>query len=135
MIQVQYLGTAPEMTGDVSTGAWANLLWHEQFTPLGRSGTEPMPGTAFAMTHDGDNLYVAVRCSALGGETQEQLARENVQIQLDPERSAERSGIFVCYTDGKASSAIELQAGGKEGWMGQIGYAVQLKSGAWSMIL
>ena len=135
MIQVQYLGTAPEMTGDVSTGAWANLLWHEQFTPLGRSGTEPMPGTAFAMAHDGDNLYVAVRCSALGGETQEQLARENVQIQLDPERSAERSGIFVCYTDGKASSAIELQAGGKEGWMGQIGYAAQLKSGAWSMIL
>ncbi|MDP7397731.1 MAG: sialidase family protein [Lentisphaeria bacterium] len=139
MIQVQYLGTAPEMTGDVSTGAWANLLWHEQFTPLGRSGTEPMPGTAFAMTHDGDNLYVAVRCSALGGETQEQLARENVQIQLDPERSAERSGIFVCYTDGKASSVIELQdrghSGGKEVWMGQIGYAAQLKSGAWSMIL
>ncbi len=135
MIPIQYLDAAPEMTGDVSTGAWANLLWHEQFTPLGRPDIDPMPGTAFAMAHDGDNLYVAVKANALKGETQEELARENVQIQLDPERSGERSGIFVCYTDGKASSAIELQAGGKEGWMGQIGYAAQLKSGAWSMIL
>ena len=135
MIQVQYLDAAPALTGDVSTGAWANLLWHEQFTPIGRPDINPMPGTAFAMAHDGDNLYVAVRCSALGGETQEELARENVQIQLDPEQSGEHSGIFVCYTDGKASSVIELQAGGKEAWMGQIGYAAQLKSGAWSMIL
>ncbi len=139
MVQIQYLDAAPELTGDVSAGPWANLSWHEQFTPLGRPDAGPMPGTAFAMAHDGDNLYVAVRSSALAGETQEQLARENVQIQLDPERSAERSGIFVCYTDGKASSVIELQdrgqSGGKEVWMGQIGYAAQLKSGAWSMIL
>jgi len=49
--------------------------------------------------------------------------------------SGQRWGIFGCYTDGKASSAIELQAGGKEGWMGEIGYAAQLKPGTWSMIL
>ena len=94
-----------------------------------------MPGTAFAIASDGDNLYVAVRDGALQGETQEELAREKVQIHLDPERSGQRSGIFVCYTDGKASSAIELQAGGKEGSMGEIGYAAQLESGTWSMIL
>ena len=135
MIPIQYLDAAPELTGDVSTGAWAKLLWHEQFTPLGRTDAEPLPGTAFAMAHDADNLYVAVKANALKGETQEELARENVQIQLDPERRGQRSGIFVCYTDGKASSAIELQSGGKEGWMGEIGYAAQLKSGAWSMIL
>ena len=135
MIQVQYLDTAPEMTGDVSTGAWAKLLWHEQFTTPGRPGAEPTPGTAFAMAHDGDNLYVAVRCSVLAGKTQEQLARENVQIQLDPECSGERSGTFVCYTDGKASSSMELQAGGKKGWTGEIGYDVQLQEGQWSMVL
>jgi hypothetical protein len=135
MVQIQYLDVAPEMTGHVSTGAWTNLLWHEKFTPLGRPDIEPLPDTAFAMAHDGDNLYMAVRCQALVGETQEELARENVQIQFDPERSGERSGIFVCYTDGKASSAIELQAGGKEGWTGEIGYVTQVKSGAWSMIL
>jgi hypothetical protein len=54
MVQIQYLDAAPEMTGDVSTGAWTNLLWHEQFTPLGRPDINPMPGTAFAMAHDGD---------------------------------------------------------------------------------
>ncbi len=110
MIPIQYLDAAPELTGDVSTGAWAKLLWHEQFTPLGRTDAEPLPGTAFAMAHDADNLYVAVKANALKGETQEELARENVQIQLDPERRGQRSGIFVCYTDGKASSAIELQS-------------------------
>ena len=135
MVQVQYLNADFEMTGDVSTGAWANLLWHEQFTPLGRPDIAPLPETAFAMAHDGDNLYMGVRCQALQGETQEELARENVQIQFDPERSGERSGIFVCYTDGKASSAIELQAGGKEGWTGEIGYAAQVKPGVWSMTL
>ena len=90
MIQIQYLDTVSELTGDVSTGDWTNLLWHEQFTPLGRPEAEPMPGTAFAIAPDGDNLYVAVRAGALGGETQEELARENVQIQLDPERSGQR---------------------------------------------
>ena len=99
MVQVQYLNADFEMTGDVSTGAWANLLWHEQFTPLGRPDIGPLPETAFAMAHDGDNLYMGVRCQALQGETQEELVRENVQIQFDPERSGERSGIFVCYTD------------------------------------
>ncbi len=115
MIQVQYLDAVPTLTGDVSTGAWAKLPWHEPFTPLGRTSVGPIPGTAFAMAHDGDSLYVAVRCDILAGETQEQLARENVQIQLDPERRGQRSGIFVCYTDGKASAAIELQAGGRRG--------------------
>jgi hypothetical protein len=135
MIQIQYLDAAPELTSDVSTGAWAKLVWHEQFTPPGRPGAEPVPGTAFAMAHDGNLLYVAARCSARKGETQEQLARENVQIQLDPEQNGERSGTFVCYTDGKASSSIEFQAGGKKGWTGEIGYDVQLQEGQWSMVL
>jgi len=26
MIEIQYLDTVPELTGDVSTGDWANLL-------------------------------------------------------------------------------------------------------------
>ena len=43
MIPIQYLDAAPELTSDVSTGAWAKLLWHEQFTPLGRPEAEPMP--------------------------------------------------------------------------------------------
>ena len=131
MIQIQYLGAVPELTGDVWTGDWANLLWHEQFTPPGRPGAEPVPGTAFAMAHDGNILYVAAKCNARPGTTPEQLARENVQIQLDPEQSGERSGTFVCYTDGKASSSIEFQAGGKKGWTGEIGYDVQLQEGQW----
>ena len=90
MIPIQYLDAAPELTSDVSIGAWAKLRWHGQFTPFGRPDAEPIPGTAFAMAHDGDNLYVAVKASALKGETQEELARENVQIQLDPERSGQR---------------------------------------------
>ncbi len=135
MIQIQYLDAAPELTGDVWTGDWANLLWHEQFTPPGRPGAEPVPGTAFAMAHDGNILYVAARCNARPGTIPEELAREHVQIQLDPERSGERSGTFVCYTDGKASSSIELQAGGKKGWTGEIGYDVLLQEGQWSMVL
>lgn len=62
MIPIQYLDAAPELTSDVSTGAWAKLLWHEQFTTPGQPGAEPTPGTAFAMAHDGDNLYLAVSC-------------------------------------------------------------------------
>ena len=135
MIQIQYLDAALELTGDVSTGTWANLLWHEQFTPPGQPGAESVPGTAFAMAHDGNILYVAVRCNARPGITPEELAREHVQIQLDPECSGERSGTFVCYIDGKASSSMELQAGGKEGWTGEIGYDVLLQEGQWSMVL
>ena len=136
MIPIQCLDAAPELTSDVSTGAWAKLLWHEQFTTPGQPGAEPTPGTAFAMAHDGDNLYVAVRCSVLRGKTQEQLARENVQIVLDPEQSGERAGIFVCYTDGKASSVIlEDQDGGKEAWPGEIDSATRLQPGQYSMVL
>jgi hypothetical protein len=135
MIQIQYLDAAPELTDDASSGTWANLLWHEQFTPPGQPGAEPVPGTAVAMGHDGNILYVAVRCSALPGTTPEKLAREHVQIQLDPECRGERSGTFVCYTDGKASSSIELQDGGKLAWTGEIGYDVLLQEGQWSMVL
>jgi hypothetical protein len=136
MVQIQYLDTAPALTGDISIGGWANLLWHEQFTTPGRPGAEPTPGTAFAMAHDGDNLYVAVRCSVSAGKTQEQLARENVQIVLDPEQSGERVGIFVCYADGKtASSVLEDQDGGKEAWPGEIDCATRLQPGQYSMVL
>ena len=135
MIQIQYLSHPPELTGDVSTGVWANLLWHEQFTTPARLGAQPTPGTAFAMAHEGDNLYFAVKCSARAGERQEALARENVQIQLDPERSGIRSGIFICYTDGRISSQIELEAGGNEAWLGEVGYGSRLQSGEWSAVL
>ena len=135
MIQIQYLSHPPELTGDVSTGVWANLLWHEQFTTPARPGAQPTPGTAFAMAHEGDNLYFAVKCSARAGERQEALARENVQIQLDPERSGMRSGIFICYTDGRISSQIELEAGGNEAWLGEVGYGSRLQSGEWSAVL
>ena len=136
MIPIQYLDAAPELTSDVSTGAWANLLWHEQFTTPGQPGAEPTPGTAFAMAHDGDNLYLAVSCCVSAGQTQEQLARENVQIVLDPECSGERVGIFVCYADGKtASSVLEDQDGGKEAWPGEIECATRLQPGQYSIAL
>jgi hypothetical protein len=135
MIPIQYLDATPELTGDVSTDAWAKLLWHEQFTTPARPNAQPTPGTSFAMAHDGDSLFFAVKCKALAGEAPEELARENVQIQLDSERRGLRSGIFVCYTDGKASSAIELEADGKEAWLGEVGYGSRLQAGGWSMVL
>ncbi len=136
MIPIQYLDAAPELTSDLSTGAWAKLLWHEQFTTPGQPGAEPTPGTTFAMAHDGDNLYLAVSCSVSASQTQEQLARENVQIVLDPECSGERVGIFVCYADGKiASSALEDQDGRKEAWPGEIGCATRLQPGQYSIAL
>ena len=135
MIPIQYLDATPEMTSDVSTGTWAKLSWHEQFTTPGQPGAKPTPGTAFAMAHDEDSLFFAVKCSAHAGQSQEALARENVQIQFDPERSGVRSGIFVCYPDGRISSQTELEAGGNEAWLGEVGYTSRLQSGEWSLVL
>ena len=49
MIPIQYLDATPELTSDVSTGTWAKLSWHEQFTTPARPGAQPTPGTAFQM--------------------------------------------------------------------------------------
>ena len=135
MIPIQFLDATPELTSDVSTGTWAKLSWHEQFTTPARPGAQPTPGTAFAMAHDEDSLFFAVKCSAHAGQSQEALARENVQIQFDPERSGVRSGIFICYPDGRISSQTELEADGNEPWLGEVGYTSRLQSGEWSLVL
>ncbi|MAE66563.1 MAG: hypothetical protein CMJ18_20020 [Phycisphaeraceae bacterium] len=135
MIQIQYLPAAPTMTGDVSADPWATLSWHEQFTTPGCPGAEPAPGTAFAIAHDDESLFVAVKCRALSGQTSTNLSRQNVQVLIDSERAGRRAGLFVCYPDGRFSTQLELQSGGHDPWPGEIDCAAGLRSDEWSACL
>jgi len=51
----------PVVDGSVAEECWQTAEWHSEFHVLGFPGQEAEPTTSFALRHDGENLYLAVR--------------------------------------------------------------------------
>ena len=92
MIQIQYLSAPPKLAEDLSGDAWANVTWHDGFAIPGDQSAETVSSTSFAMLHDSDSLYIAMKCGAYPGSSVEDIAHERIHIMLDCDREGRLSG-------------------------------------------
>ena len=132
MVKIQYLSDSPEMATNLSTGAWANVTWRDDFTIPGRVNAEPVPGTSFAMVHDADSLYIAMKCGAYPGSSAEDIAHERIHIMLDCDREGRLCGKFIGNVDGSVSASTSFQNGSKDSWPGEVECEVHLRPEEWT---
>ncbi len=60
-LSVQRISIVPEIDGNLSDKVWKEERWYSGFHILNHPQQIAKPGTSFAMAHDGENLYIAVR--------------------------------------------------------------------------
>jgi len=139
MIQIQYLAEPPDMTADLSTGAWVNVTWHDDFTIPGRLSTEPAsgtsPATSFAMVHDGESLYIVMKCGAYPGSSAEDISHERIHIMLDFDCDGRWAGKFIGNADGSISASTSCVNGSKDGWPGDVEFEVRLQPQEWTAVM
>ena len=132
MIQIEYLSDSPEMTTDLSTGAWASVTWHDHFTVPGKVDAEPVPGTSFAMVHDGDSLYVALKCGVCPGGSAEHFLHERVHVVIDFDGDRRWGGKFIGNADGGLSASTAFRNGSRDSWPGEVELEVHLRPEEWT---
>src|ERR1043166_3823039 len=134
-VTIRYLSVRPEATGEVSSNTWAGASWEGNFTKLAQPDSASTACTSLAMAHDGDRLYIAVKCRGLAGRSAELLASEQVQVLLDPECDGQRAGIVICHPDGLAHAKMVLDTANTDAWTGEIVYGARLGGDEWSLVL
>src|SRR5436309_470544 len=134
-IRIQYLPATSDLMDKVSSGPWARVSWDDNFTRLAQPDSASTASTSLAMAHDGERLYVAVKCRRLAARSAEPLAGEQVQILLDPECGGQRAGIVICHPDGLAHAKMVLDTASTDAWTGEIGYGARLGGDEWSLVL
>ena len=135
MIQIQYLSDPPEMTTDLSTGGWASATWRDDFTIPGSTNAEPVPGTSFAMVHDGDSLYIALKCGVCPGGSAENFLHERVHIVIDFDRDGRWAGKFIGNADGSMSVSTAFRNGSRDSWPGEIEFEIGVQSQEWTTVM
>ena len=132
MIQIQYLSEPPKLAADLSGDAWANLAWHDNFTIPGSANAELVPGTSFAMVHDGDSLYIAMKCGVCPGSSAENFSHERVHVVIDFDRDGRWGGKFIGNADGLLSATMAFRSGSKDSWPGEVEFEVKVGAQEWT---
>jgi len=135
MIQIKYLSDPPEMTTDLSTGGWASATWHDGFTIPGSVNTEPMSGTSFAMVHDGDSLYVALKCGVCPGGSAEHFLHERVHVVIDFDCDGKWGGKFIGNADGGLSASTAFRNCSRDSWPGEVELEVGVGPQEWTAVM
>jgi hypothetical protein len=134
-LQIQYVALSPAMDGDASRAPWAQATWHGDFRPVVPSTQPSMSATFFAIVHDRERLYFAVKCLGGPNKTSDKLATDQVQILIDSECKEQRTGLFVCLPDGTVDARTVMADGGVGVWGGDVAYVSQSGSDGWTMTL
>ena len=135
MIQIEYLSDSPEMTTDLSVGAWASVTWHDHFTIPGSVDGEPVPGTSFAIVHDGDSLYIAMKCGVCPGSSAEHFLHERVHVVIDFDGDQRWGGKFIGNADGFLSASTAHRSGSRDSWPGEVEFEVEVGVQEWTSIM
>lgn len=135
-IQIRRTQHAPDLNGDLAQAAWKDAVWHGGFVLAEQPGTPAPDPTEFAVVHDAENLYVAVKTTVtdLTGQPR-YYTKENpkgaLQMMIDSEGAGKRTAGIILSGDGTAEGHVVDAAGHLENRPGTIRCGFRTDGKAW----
>lgn len=125
VVRVHAVADVPDTDCDLSHPIWRNVSWNSGFV-LADQPEAPAPDlTEFAVVHDAENLYIAVKTTVtdLSGQPR-YYTREDpkgaIQMMIDSEGVGRRTASFVLSGDGSAVGNLVDTEGQLDHWPGVI---------------
>ena len=139
-IQIRQEHETPELNGDLSQPAWKNAKWNSNFTIVDHPDVKATDNTSFAMIHDAENLYVAMKTQVLDltGQPmyyQKEDPKGEFQMMIDSESSALQTGLFFLLGEGSSHANIVKPNGKLENWPEAIRCAFKTEGDTWIAML
>ena len=145
-LSIQYTPQAPDLNADLQQPCWQTAQWHGDFHLNGQPDTAADPGTSFALLHDAQRLYVAVKVTepdmdriATTTPDAEWLAlasRDGVQLILDSLTTGTTGGYFAFSAGGAGGglwSGSDLGPKAKFNCSDSIKHVVKTNADGWSV--
>ena len=135
-IVIRRVEEAPDLSGDLSQPAWKDATWNSGFVMAYQPEAAAKDPTEFAMIHDAENLYVAVKAAVtdLTGQPRH-YAKEDpkgeIQVMIDSEGAGRRTGLFCLSGDGSVWAKLVDSEGHPENWPGTIRCAFKTDGATW----
>jgi hypothetical protein len=139
-IHIHHVYETPELNGDLSQPAWKNVQWNSGFTLVNQPEVKALDNTIFAMIHDAENLYIAIKTKVLDLTSQpayyqKEDPKGEFQVMIDSESSGLRTGLFFLFGDGTSYAQIVKSDAKSEKWPGTIRCAFKTEGDTWVAML